>query len=500
MMLAAAVLLAAAVDAQVAVGPVIGLAGWALDDPDHHNKVRPSANGSTLRVTSDTRVFLVKDSRKTLWADHEYLKIDLRSGPLRFTLDLSGVPCGCLACVYLVAMQDPSRTSPNYCDIYGSTGGKVCLEADILEANNVAFSTNLHTRAGVGHDGTCNAWGCLTTLGPTASPQERKAYGPGRGFKVDTRHPFDVEVNMDDQGGLSVNLLQGSSRVVAFDPHKAGNPQGRGLPPDALRAFREAMGRLTLVASLWSTGTANEWLEGKCMECVLGQATYTLSDLRLGNLGQFRNIPPGLPPRSPLPLSPPRSPLPLSPPLSPPLPSPPSPPLPSPSPSPSPHPAQVPPSSSPPPPSSPPAPCSPSPQSPPSPLAPHKAPHLLLLGFILPRSEPSAPALGVLLGTSLLVLGCGLSLRGRRALRVDQPQERAWITSDNDKRPREQRRRRERTSLSVRSSRESRELRAPCSTSSFASNDTTRVYQHEPNAELRFVLDDGDDDVDEYDI
>jgi hypothetical protein len=300
MTLTAAVLLAAAVDAQVAVGPVIGLAGWALDDPDHHNKVRPSANGSTLRVTSDTRVFLVKDSRKTLWADHEYLKIDLRSGPLRFTLDLSGVPCGCLACVYLVAMQDPSRTTPNYCDIYGSTGGKVCLEADILEANNVAFSTNLHTRAGVGHDGTCNAWGCLTTLGPTASPQERKAYGPGRGFKVDTRHPFDVEVNMDDQGGLSVNLLQGSSRVVAFDPHKAGNPQGRGLPPDALRAFREAMGRLTLVASLWSTGTANEWLEGKCMECVLGQATYTLSDLRLGNLGQFRNIPPGLPPPYPL--------------------------------------------------------------------------------------------------------------------------------------------------------------------------------------------------------
>jgi hypothetical protein len=124
------------------------------------------------------------------------------------------------------------------------------------------------------------------------------------------------------------------------------------------------------------------------------------------------------------------------------------------------------------------------------------------LGFILPRSEPSAQPLGVLLGTSLLVLGCGLSLRGRRALRVlDQPQERAWSTSDNDKRPREQRRRRERTSLSVRSSRESRELRAPCSTSNnVASNDTTRVYQHEPNAELRFVLDDGDDDVDEYDI
>ena len=73
MTLAAAVLLAAAVDAQVAVGPVIGLAGWALDDPDHHNKVRHSANGSTLRVTSDTRVFLVKDSRKTLWADHELI-------------------------------------------------------------------------------------------------------------------------------------------------------------------------------------------------------------------------------------------------------------------------------------------------------------------------------------------------------------------------------------------------------------------------------------------
>ena len=69
--------------------------------------LRPAASGSELRITSDTRVYLVKDAAQTHWAAHKYERIDLRSGaPMRFTLDLSQVPCGCLACVYLVAMPE----------------------------------------------------------------------------------------------------------------------------------------------------------------------------------------------------------------------------------------------------------------------------------------------------------------------------------------------------------------------------------------------------------
>jgi hypothetical protein len=50
----------------------------------------------------------VQDSLQTRWAAHQYMRMDLSRSPLSFTLDLSGVPCGCLACVYLVAMADPT--------------------------------------------------------------------------------------------------------------------------------------------------------------------------------------------------------------------------------------------------------------------------------------------------------------------------------------------------------------------------------------------------------
>ena len=55
------------------------------------------------------RAYLVNDHTPTTWKDHSYARLDLRSNPLSFTLDLSQVPCGCFACVYLVAMKDPSE-------------------------------------------------------------------------------------------------------------------------------------------------------------------------------------------------------------------------------------------------------------------------------------------------------------------------------------------------------------------------------------------------------
>ena len=49
---------------------------------------------------------------------------------------LSNVPCGCLACVYLVAMNDPGGGASNYCDMAenvkpGFAGG-TCTEVDLV--------------------------------------------------------------------------------------------------------------------------------------------------------------------------------------------------------------------------------------------------------------------------------------------------------------------------------------------------------------------------------
>ena len=89
-----------------------------------------------VKLTGNARAFLVQDSLQTSWAEHKYMRLDLSRHPLSFTLDLSGVPCGCLACVYLVAMADPSADDDGYCDMAenvkpGLDGGP-CTELDLV--------------------------------------------------------------------------------------------------------------------------------------------------------------------------------------------------------------------------------------------------------------------------------------------------------------------------------------------------------------------------------
>jgi len=81
---------------ELAVGPVGGGSmGWAVD----HATYPPRVDGGALTVRGDARVYLVQDhAAGTTWGAHKYVRLDLRR-ELRFNLDLSQVPCGCLACV-----------------------------------------------------------------------------------------------------------------------------------------------------------------------------------------------------------------------------------------------------------------------------------------------------------------------------------------------------------------------------------------------------------------
>ena len=86
--------------------------GWVAD---HFKSTEPSATNGMLRVQGDSRLYLVQDYQQTQWQDHKYMRLDLNKDPLRFTLDLSNVPCGCLACVYMVKMKDPAASGSQYC-------------------------------------------------------------------------------------------------------------------------------------------------------------------------------------------------------------------------------------------------------------------------------------------------------------------------------------------------------------------------------------------------
>ena len=280
------------------IGPVPGggtpLAGWAQDDPEHHNRVPPRMDSDgKLHVTGSTRVYLVEDHRKQEWGEHRYHRFDLSQRELKFTLDVSRVPCGCIACVYLVAMKDPAKGKSNYCDMATyldpGIGDGVCMEFDILEASNNAFGSNLHTQVGEGHDNTCNSWGCLNRLGPESDhAEDRRAYGPNAGFTIDTSRPFGVrvwEAGDEQPGALNIQLSQGDRTVVPFDRRRAGNPAHNGLPASAMRVAASMRGKLALVVSLWQVEQQNDnaWLDGDgCSRCALDSATFSIADLDVG--------------------------------------------------------------------------------------------------------------------------------------------------------------------------------------------------------------------------
>jgi hypothetical protein len=217
-------------------------------------------------------------------------------------------------------------------NVYPGLDGEMCIEMDILEANNWAMQTAIHTEHGGDYgSGNCDKNGCFARIGGPMAPRDlRDAFGP---FKdINTHSPFEVEAKVDNLGAPTMTLQQRGKHVVSFDQHMAGNPQGRGVPRKALDTVHRAMGKMALVMSLWQSDLS--WLDGKgCSECNLADAYMTVKNLRVG-----KGAPIMPPPPPPPPLPPFVGLLPPPPPPRPPCPPPPSPHPPPPSPSPSPPP------------------------------------------------------------------------------------------------------------------------------------------------------------------
>lgn len=299
-------------------------AGWVLD---HGDGVR--FHDEVLLLKGEGRAYLVQDFEERGWSSHRYIRFDLSEAPLAFDLDVKNVPCGCLACVYLVAMPDPTYSGrSNYCDMANNLKpglhGGLCTELDILEINSQGAQTAIHTEMGGDWgSGRCDKNGCSRMIGgphsPHSSGSERELFGPRK--MIDSNLPFEVRAEVSSgTGELKVSLVQNGKKVVVFDKHSGGNPPGKGVPGDALRATTASMGKLALVASLWSD-TDMTWFDGTgCSKCDLGSASFKVSNVR----SIVRPSPPSPMPPPPMPAMP--SPQPPPPPPSPSPPSPPSPP------------------------------------------------------------------------------------------------------------------------------------------------------------------------------
>jgi hypothetical protein len=265
-----------------------------------------SSTGTLTLGPNPARAYLVHDWEEKSWNKHRYVRFDLRQQMLSFTVDISGVKCLCAGCLYLSLMPPPSdETGDNYCGIQTPNGGpnnSTCTEIDLMEANQKAFQTTVHTTRGKDFDGTCNDKGCTVNWGnethtgsgvPTSS-----LYGSSPPGKIDTTRPFKVSATVSKEGSLLTTLSQGGVVLTNFNKSAASNPNAdsdyfpvaTGLPQSAMDATAKGMEHgMVLVVSLWGGfDKLSNWLNGPC-DAPYGRcgtapnigATMSLSDLKI---------------------------------------------------------------------------------------------------------------------------------------------------------------------------------------------------------------------------
>lgn len=238
-------------------------------------------------IWGPSRSYLVENWQSGSWWNTRYYRLDLRGKTMSYTVDLSKVGCGCIACMYLVAMPNPGP-GPNYCDIQPGHSWKPCVEVDLMEANSMAYHTSLHTQPWGGEmDGTCNAiLGCVANIGGyergPSGELSKELYRPGAN-KIDSSRPFQVTASFEYNGHLTVTLSQDGDVVPVFNRTLAGNPMGKGIPDDAAGKVASSMaaGGLVLVTSLWNGDT--HWLDKSACSgqqwCNVGRANFRISDI-----------------------------------------------------------------------------------------------------------------------------------------------------------------------------------------------------------------------------
>eukprot|EP00421_Protoceratium_reticulatum_P017130 CAMPEP_0168397882 /NCGR_PEP_ID=MMETSP0228-20121227/21294_1 /TAXON_ID=133427 /ORGANISM="Protoceratium reticulatum, Strain CCCM 535 (=CCMP 1889)" /LENGTH=518 /DNA_ID=CAMNT_0008411371 /DNA_START=59 /DNA_END=1611 /DNA_ORIENTATION=+ len=180
---------------------------------------KPGNNASSVEVVEGSwivphigsRGYMAEGCAAGSFNSSRYIALQLLGKTLRYTTDMSGAGCGCQAAVKLVPLAHSkvaSDCSDYYCDAR-STCGVSCSEVNVQEANQYAWSSNVHVRddeqgVGVGYVGG--------DAGKGHHDWTSSQYAPG-GKCIDTSAPFEVAVSfpVDSRGeltGLEVSLSQ----------------------------------------------------------------------------------------------------------------------------------------------------------------------------------------------------------------------------------------------------------------------------------------------------
>ena len=229
------------------------------------------ANGSTVSIAYNDRAYIVADcpANGGIFSPALFSKrLPMLGQAWTFTMDISTAGCGCNGAMYAVAMPGiaangsfaPGRGGDYYCDA-NDVGGVWCTEMDLIEANTAAMAATPHAcdaPDAKGHVAKCDGGGC--SLG---TKNNGTLFGPGSGFVIDTRRPFDVITSfpVDSDGSLAAvdTLVRqgGASFLLSHTPAGCGTHWS-----DTLTAPLAA--GMVPVFSLWgdsSSGSDMTWLD-----------------------------------------------------------------------------------------------------------------------------------------------------------------------------------------------------------------------------------------------
>lgn len=214
-------------------------------------------SGSDLTVAMKGRGYFADTCDAGVYANNNYLALQLLGRRMRYSVDLSGVGCGCNAAMYLVSMKqntDPCSGGDYYCDA-NVVCGVACAEIDIQEANMHAWHSTLH--AASDKDGVAAGLGGGGWSWNGPRDWSTTDYGQG-GRCVDTNAPFDVSVSFhatsDQLASMQVELSQAGKPCTL-----STKIDGYASMQEMTQALKDGM---TPVVSYW----ANEdmlWMDGQ---------------------------------------------------------------------------------------------------------------------------------------------------------------------------------------------------------------------------------------------
>mmetsp|Transcript_90046 Transcript_90046/g.226561 ORF Transcript_90046/g.226561 Transcript_90046/m.226561 type:complete len:385 (+) Transcript_90046:26-1180(+) len=190
------------------------------------------------------RTYLAESCGHGLVHHTQYAAIKFMGKSLQWTVDVSAAKCGCNAAFYLVAMHQNrfvGKCHDFYCDA-NQVCGVHCAEVDLMEANQHAFRSTLHSK----FDGAGKAGGFGGGL---------RSFMPGQykpnGRCIDTRRPFHVRVHIVEHG-MIVKLFQFKHCLLHY------KVKGYSKMGPVREALRHGM---TPVMSYWNSPDMG-WLDG----------------------------------------------------------------------------------------------------------------------------------------------------------------------------------------------------------------------------------------------